>query len=149
MSSEANHGRRFQFSLKAMFVLLTAVAVALEAFRTGSVFWFLVLLAETVAGIGVAAYRVFAREKHWRIFYAVAAIVGCVGIYSAFSGTAWHTPLIQFAWEDLTSTERRWFDFGLSFYMSMALIATWIAALALGTIAEFLWFLGRKLRHLD
>src|SRR5438309_2139622 len=120
MSSEPNHGRRFQFSLKDLFMLLAAVAVPLAAICNGSGFWFLLLLTETIAGIGIAAYRAIGRGNRWRVFYATAAMVGCFGVHVSLFARLNDVPFIQFVWEDLTV--RGWFTSGGSFLVSVFLI---------------------------
>src|SRR5690348_1923852 len=113
-SNHAPHG--CQFRLKSLVVFVTAIAVALAAFVTGSVFFFLVLLMTTVGGVSIAAYRAVVGENHRRVFYGCIAAVGTGGVALTLLGRfPWDgTLLVQVMWWQMTHWDRG-FSWGAGF----------------------------------
>ncbi len=74
----------FQFRLRTLLLVVTAIAVATRAYFSGSKLWFLIMLAGACGGIGVCTYLALTRRKH-RWAFATSAVVGLIGLAVTFS----------------------------------------------------------------
>jgi ABC-type microcin C transport system permease subunit YejB len=84
MEAEPKRKRRFQFGLRTLLLVVTAFAVGMRAYLSGSKLWFLIMLAGACAGIGMCTYRaVKRREQRWA--FATSAAVGLIGLVVTFS----------------------------------------------------------------